>query len=102
MKDTFDHKLEIGRHLHKAHWHPEPLELALVGNKGRVIRRGTFKWDIVEASLQVQHADPHSLPKLCPVQLHVIELVLVPSHLFIDWDYILANPVWLLKLNTQY
>ena len=72
MKDTLDYKLEINGHLCKAHQYPEPPELALVGIKGRVIRSSTLKWDIVEASLQVQHADPLSPPKLHPIPLHVI------------------------------
>ena len=76
-KDTLNHKLKIDRRLCKAHWHPEPLELAPVGNEGRDIRRGTVGQDIVEASLQVQHGDPLSLPKLCVVLPHVIELELV-------------------------
>ena len=92
----------MGRCLSKAHQHLEPPELALVGNKGQVIKRGTLKWDIVEASLQVQHADPLSPPKLHPVLPHVIELVLVFSHLFIDWDNVLAYPVGLSRLNAWY
>ena len=102
MKDTFDHKLEIGGCLHKAYWHPEPLELTLVGNEVQVIRKNARKWDIVEASLQVQHVDPLSPPKLYPVLLYIIELVLVLGHPFIDQDYTLANPVRLPGLNTQY
>ena len=38
MKDTCHHKLKMGGHLHKAHWHYKPLELAPVGNEGQVIR----------------------------------------------------------------
>ena len=33
-KDTLNNKLKIGGRLNKAHWHPEPLELAPVGNEG--------------------------------------------------------------------
>ena len=51
MKDTVDHKLKMGRCLSKAHWHPKPLELTWVGNKGQVVRRSALKWVIVEASL---------------------------------------------------
>ena len=53
MKDTLDYKLEIGGCLCKAHQHPKPPELALVGNKGQVVRGSALKWDIVEAILQV-------------------------------------------------
>ena len=82
-KDTLYYKLKICVHLNKAHWHPEPPELAPVGDEGRVIRRGTLKWDIVEASLQVQHADPLSPPKLHLVPPPVNELVLILGHPFI-------------------
>ena len=76
--------MKMGRCLSKAHWYPGLPELALVGNEGQVIKRGTFEWDIVESSLQVHHADPLSPPDLCQVKPHVIELVLVLCHLFID------------------
>ena len=39
----------MGRRLYKAHWHPEPLKLSPVSDKGRVIGRGGLKWDVVEA-----------------------------------------------------
>ena len=102
MKDTLDNKLEIGGHLHKVHGHPKPLELAPVGKKGKVIRRGALKWDIMETSLEVQYADPLSPPKVRPVPPYVIELVLVLGYPFIDQDYALAHPVGLLGLNTWY
>ena len=73
-----------------------------MGNKGLVIGRGTLKWDIVEASLQVQHADPLSPPELHLVPPNFIELVLVLSHLFVDQDNILAHLVVLPRLNAQY
>ena len=101
MKNTLNHKLEMSGCLCKAHWHPEPPELAPVGNKCRV-KRSAFEWDTVEASLQVQHADPLSLPKLCTVPPYVTELVLVLSYLFIDRDFVLTHPVWPPRLNTQY
>ena len=102
MKDTLNYKLKMTRHLHKAHWHPEPLELAPVGNEGQVIRKSALKWDIVGASLQVQHADPLSPPELCPAPIRVVELVLVFNHPFIDWDNVLAHPAGLPGLNSQY
>ena len=37
MQDTLNYKLKMSGHLCKAHWHPEPLKLTLVGNEGRVI-----------------------------------------------------------------
>ena len=37
----------------KAHQHPEPLKLTLVGNKGRVVGRNGLEWDVVEAGYQV-------------------------------------------------
>ena len=40
-----------------SHWHPELLELTLVGNEGKVVRRNVLKWDVVKASLQVQHTE---------------------------------------------
>ena len=92
----------MGGLLCKAHQHPKPLELTPVGNEGQVVRRSPLKQDIVEARFQVQHADPVSLHKLCLVPSHVIELVLVLGYPFIDWDYILAYPVKLLRLNARY
>ena len=92
----------MGRRLCKAHWHYEPPELAPVGNKGRVIKRGAFKQDIVEACLQVQHANPLSPPKLHPVLSHIIELVLILGHPFVDWDCVLAHPVGLPRLDAWY
>ena len=56
----------------------------------------------VEASLQVQHADPLSLPKLHPVLHRIIELVLVLSCPFVDQDKFLAHPVGLTRLNAWY
>ena len=56
----------------------------------------------MEASLQVQHADPLSLPELCPVLPCVIGLELVLSCPFIDQDDVLAHLVRLPRLNTQY
>ena len=88
------------RHLSKAHWHPEPPKLTLVGNKGRVIRRSGLKWDIVEAGFQVQHTDPLSLPELRLVPPCIIELVLILGHLFVDWDNVLAYSVRLPRLKT--
>ena len=44
----------------------------------------------MEAGFQVQHADPLSLPELCPVPPHIVELVLILSHPFVDWDNVLA------------
>ena len=90
----------MGGHLSKAHWHPEPPKLTPVGNKGQVIRRGGFEWDIVEASFQVQHADPLSPPELHLVLPCVIELELILGHPFVDWDNVLAYPVRLPGLNT--
>ena len=102
LTDTLDYKLKIGGHLHKAHSYPEPLELAPVGNKGRVIGRGTLEWGVVEASLQVQYADPLSLPKLCLILPHAIELALVLGHPFIDQNNVLAHLVGLPGLNDWY
>ena len=76
------------------------MELVPVGNKGQDVRRGTFKWDTVEANLQVQHADPLSPSKLCPVPPCVIELVLALGHIFVNWDYDLAHPIGLPRLNA--
>ena len=92
----------MGGHLSKAHQYAEPPELNPVGNKGRVVRRSTLEWDIVEASLQIYHADPLSLPKLNAVPPHVIELVLVLGCHFIDWYDVLAYPVKLPGLNAWY
>ena len=78
-----------------------PLELAMVGNKGQVIRGGAFKWNVVEACLLVQHADPLSPPEMCLVLSHVIELVLVLSCPFIDQDDVLTHPVGLLRLDAS-
>ena len=102
MKDTLNYKLRMSRRLSKAHWHSEPPELTLVGNKGRVIQGGALEWDVVEASLQVKHADPLSPPKLGLVLPHVVELVLVLGHQFIDQDDVLTYPVRLPRLNAQY
>ena len=74
----------MGGCLCKAHQHPEPPDLAPVGNKGQVIKRGTLKWDILEASLQVQHVDLLSPPELRLVLSCAIELVLVLGHPFIN------------------
>ena len=52
MEDTLNYKLKMCGRLCKVHWHPEPLELALVGNEGHVIRRDVFKWGIVEAAFK--------------------------------------------------
>ena len=101
-KDTPKHKLKKSGRLSEAHWHPKPPKLAPVGNEGRIIRRGALKQDIVEASLQVQHAEPLSPPELRPVPPHIIELVLVLGHPFIEWDNVLAYPVGLPRLNAQY
>ena len=45
--------------------------------------------------------DPLSPPKLCLVLLCAIEMVLVLSHPFVDWDNILAHVVGLARLNAQ-
>ena len=73
-----------------------------MGNEGRVVRRDALKWDTVEASLQVQHANPLSLPELQPVPPHVIALIVVLGHTFMDWDNVLAYPVGLPGLNAWY
>ena len=84
----------------KAHRHPEPPKLTPVSNKGRVIGRGSLKWDVVEASFQIHHANPLCLPELRPVPPCVIELVLVVSCPFIDRDNILAHLVGLPGLDA--
>ena len=91
----------MGGHLCKAHRHPEPLKLTLVGNKVRVIGRSGLKQDVVEANFQVQHTDPLSLPELHTVLPHVVELVLILGHLFVDQDSGFGYPVRLPGLNTQ-
>ena len=60
-----------------------------------------LKWDVVETSLQVQHAYPLSLPQLSPVLPYAIELVLALDYLFVDQDDILADLVGLVGLYTQ-
>ena len=85
-----------------AHWHPEPQVLAPVGNKGQVVGRGALKWYVVEASLQVQHADPLSPPELHPLPPHLIELVMALGHPFVNWDNVLAHLVGLPRLNAWY
>ena len=37
LKHIFHHELEIGRSLGEPHWHLDPPELALIGDKGRII-----------------------------------------------------------------
>ena len=41
----------MGGHVHKARQHPEPLEIAQLGSKARVVRRGAFEWNVLEACL---------------------------------------------------
>ena len=53
-----------------------------------------------EAGFQVQHTNPLSPPKLCPVPPHVVELVLVLSHPFVDQGVILEHSVGLPRLDT--
>ena len=55
----------------------------------------------MEASLKVQHVDPLSLPMLCPILPHVIKLVLVLGHSFVDRNYVLAHPEGFLKQEVQ-
>ena len=62
-----------------------------MGNESQVARKCALKWDIVEASFQVQHAGPLSTPELRLVLHHIVELVLVLSHLFVDWDDVLVH-----------
>ena len=59
------------------------------------------KWDLLDASLKIRHADPLNLLELFLVPPHIIELVPAISYSFVDWDIILADPVGLLTLDTQ-
>ena len=92
----------MGGCLSKAHQHPKLPKLTPVGNKVRVIRRDGLEWGIVEASFQVQHPDSLSSPELCPVLLHVVELVLILGHPLVDPDNVLTYLVRLPRLNAQY
>ena len=71
-----------------------------MGNEGQVVRRGALKQDFVEASFQIRHTDLLSLPELCPVLPHVIELVLILGRPFINLDGVLAYLVGLPRLNA--
>ena len=54
----------------------------------------------MQAGFQVQHTIPLHPPELCPVPPRIIELVLVLSHPFVDWDNVLTNLVGLPGLDT--
>ena len=56
LKDAFHYILEMCRGLRKAHRHPNPPILSLVCYKGRVVGGFVFEWDIVEPSLEINHA----------------------------------------------
>ena len=56
LKDAFHYVLEMCRGLRKAHRHPDPPILSLGCYKGGVIRGFVLKWDIMEPSLEVNHA----------------------------------------------
>ena len=73
-----------------------------MGNKGQVIKRGSLKRDSVEAGFQVQHTYPLSPPELPLVPPHVVELVLVLSHPFVNQDNVLTHPIRLPGLYAWY
>ena len=56
LQDTFHYVLEMCRGLRKAHRHPDPPILSLGCYKGRVVRGFVFNGDIMESSLEVNHA----------------------------------------------
>ena len=56
LKDAFHYVLEMCRGLRKAHRHPDPPILSLGCYKGGVVRGFMFKWDIMEPSLEINHA----------------------------------------------
>ena len=56
LKDTFHYVLEMCRGLRKAHRHPDPPILTFGCCEGRVVRGFMFKWDIMEPSLEINHA----------------------------------------------
>ena len=71
-----------------------------MSDKGRVVGGGGLEQDVVEAGFQVQHANPLRPSKLGLVPPHIIELILILGHLFVDQDNILTYPVGLPGLDT--
>ena len=56
LQDAFHYVLEMCRGLHKAYRHPDSSILSLGCYKGGVVRGFMFKWDIMEPSLEINHA----------------------------------------------
>ena len=71
-----------------------------MSDEGRVIGGGGLKWDVVEAGFQVQHANPLCPPELGPVPPHIVKLILVLGHPFVDRDNILTHSVGLPGLDA--
>jgi hypothetical protein len=73
-----------------------------VGNEGGVVGGGLFKWDVVESSFQVNHANPSCPPQLCLVPARVVQLVLILVGALVDRHNILADSVRLAGLLSGY
>ena len=58
--------------------------------------------DVVEAGLEVYHADPLSAPQLGAVAPCVVQLIVVLVSFLVDGHNILAHPVGLARLNPRH
>ena len=72
-----------------------------MSDEGRVIGGGGFERDVVEASFQVQHANPLRPSKLGPVPPGIIELILILGRPFIYRDDVLTYSVGLPGLDPR-
>ena len=72
-----------------------------MSDKGRVVGGGGFERDVVEAGFQVQHTNPLRPSKLGSVPPHIVELILILGHLFINRDGVLIYTVGLPGLDAR-
>ena len=72
-----------------------------MSDEGRVIGGGGLERDVVEAGFQVQHANPLHPSELGPVPPHIVELILILSHPFVDRDNVLTHMVGLPRLDAR-
>ena len=72
LEDRLHDELEVGWGLRQPHWHPQPPELAPVGDEGTVVAGDLLEGDIMEARLEVQHRHPLCPPQHGPIPAGVI------------------------------
>ena len=72
-----------------------------MSDEGRVIGGGGLERDVVEASFQIQHANPLHPSKLGLVPPCIIELILILGCPFVNRDNVLTYTVGLPRLDAR-